>query len=237
MIGDGFAKHEGLLRKGLNQLGQATTDNQVAQLLGFGDQLLRWNQVYNLTAIRNSADALTHHLLDCIAVASPLQEYLTQHLPGHSAGASILDVGSGGGLPGVVLAILNPSWAVTCVDAVAKKTAFVSQAAGTLRLPNLSAVHTRLLPEGGAKGLPLGDAQQGFDLVVSRAFASLADMTTLTRFHVKHADTSRWVAMKGKHPDAEIAELPTHAQLEKTQKLIVPGLNEERCLLWLRPVR
>ncbi len=227
-MSDGFAKHEPILRAGLTRLNLPATDNQVAQLLSYGDLLLRWNKVYNLTAIRNSTDALSHHLLDCLAVVTPLRVRFTQ--------AAVLDVGSGGGLPGIVLSIMNPTWAVTCVDAVAKKMAFVSQAAGTLRLTNLSATHTRLVPNASAKGLSVGGLSSGYDLVTSRAFASLADMVALTRFHVKHVEHARWVAMKGKLPDVELAALPGYATHEETQQLLIPGLDEDRCLVWLRPV-
>ena len=216
------------LRSGLGVLDIAATEAQITSLLGFADLLLRWNATHNLTAIRQPAEALTHHLLDCLAVLPHIQTSATN--------LTVLDVGSGGGLPGVVWAIMRPQWCLTCVDAVGKKMAFVRQAAGSLSLANLEAVHTRLGERGPANGLQ----PQGYDLVTSRAFASLADFVNLTRFHVKQSAPSdlpgQWLALKGRHPQAEIEALPTHAQLQKLQDIAVPGLNEARCLVWLRPV-
>ncbi len=202
-------------------LGLAPTAAQTQALLAYLDLLQRWNATYNLTAVRERATMLTHHLADCLAVVKPLQRQMpTGHGP---VRARVLDVGSGGGLPGVVLAILLPSLDVTCVDAVGKKAAFVRQAAGALALPNLHAVHARveslLVPP--------------FDLITSRAFASLADFVRLSQHML--APGGRWMAMKGKRPDAEIAALPPEEDVFHVEPLTVPGLGAERCLVWMRP--
>jgi 16S rRNA (guanine527-N7)-methyltransferase len=138
-------------------------------------------------------------------------------------GRRILDVGSGGGLPGVVVATMRPNDHVTCIDTVGKKAAFIRQAAMELRLPNLSAEHARV--EQWRSTTP-------FDVVASRAFASLADFVRLTVGHV--APEGVWMAMKGKRPDDEIAALPANVEMFHVEPLTVPGLAAERCLVWMR---
>ena len=133
----------------------------------------------------------------------------------------LLDAGSGGGLPGVALAICRPELDVTCVDAVAKKAAFIQQAAATLKLPNLRGLHARVESLGGP-----------FDLITSRAFASLADFTAWSTQAL--APHGVWMAMKGKLPDEEIAALPPDVEVFHVEHLTVPGLNAERCIIWLR---
>lgn len=188
------------------------------QLLAYLSLLQRWNKVYNLSALRHPAEMLTHHLLDCLAVLPALR----RHAQGRPL--RILDVGSGGGLPGVVLAIMQPDWWVTCVDAVAKKSSFVRQVAGDLGLPNLRAVHARV------EDMP---ATAVFDLVVSRAFASLADFTSWSRERL--APGGVWLAMKGRAPDEEVAALFQDRSVFHVEPLRVPGLDAERCLVWLKP--
>ncbi len=214
------------LRAKCAQMNVAVTEQQVERLLQFADELLRWNKVYNLTAINSPAQVMSHHLLDCLAVVP--------HLP--AVELEILDVGAGGGLPGVVLSIMNPRWRVTCVDAVAKKMAFVQQLAGSLGLPNLKGVHTRLNLQHPAKGLVV----EGYDVVTCRAFSSLVDFVTLTKFHVKHQPGAAWLAMKGMVPHKELADLKQQASnlamVCDTVALEVPGLNKARCLVRLQPV-
>lgn len=194
----------------------ALSDTQQAQLEAYLALLQKWNKVYNLTAVRDPAEMRTHHLLDSLSVVGPLQRQV-------GAGPKrILDVGAGAGLPGVVLAITRPEWAVTCVDTVGKKAAFVQQVATELRLPNLRGQHARV------ESLTSHD----FDVVCSRAFASLLDFTTWSSEAL--APTGVWMAMKGKHPAAEIAALPATVDLFHVEQLAVPGLDAERCLLWLR---
>ena len=204
------------LRAGASALGLSLDDAMQARLLAYLDLLAKWNRVYNLTALRDPAQMLTHHLLDSLAVVAPLRRH-TQGRP-----ARLLDVGSGGGLPGVVIAACCPEVTVTCVDAVAKKAAFVQQAAGQLGLGNLAGRHARV-----------ESVHEPFDVVASRAFASLADFVTWSRSAL--AEQGVWLAMKGKRPDDEIAALPAWAEVFHVEQLQVPGLDAERCLVWMRP--
>ena len=205
------------LRAAAAQLELDLPEDSGERLLAFIDLLRRWNSVYNLTAVRDPDEMLVQHLFDCLAVVAPLGRELRKQP------ARLLDVGSGGGLPGVVLALLMPSLDVTCVDAVGKKAAFVRQAGVELGLHNLRAEHSRVEVLRAAQ----------FDVVSSRAFASLADFTRLTRQHL--ADAGVWMAMKGKRPDDEIAALPPDIDVFHVEPLIVPELDAERCLVWLRP--
>lgn len=195
-------------------LGLAPTDAQLAALARYADLLQRWNATYNLTAIRDPSEILTHHLADCLTVVPPLLR--------HGAGGRLLDVGSGGGLPGVVIAVMAPRWDVTCVDTVGKKAAFIRQAAGTLGLPNLHAAHARVEQ---LKAAP-------FDVITARAFSSLADLVRLTAPQL--TPTGVWMAMKGKDPAEERAALPPEVTVFYVEQLQVPGLNAERCLVWMR---
>jgi 16S rRNA (guanine527-N7)-methyltransferase len=176
-----------LLKQGAEALGLGLSDGQCDALLAYQAMLIKWNQVYNLTAVRKPEDMVTHHLLDSLAVLPPLERHLTNRP------ARLLDVGSGGGVPGVVLAIMLPALSVTCVDTVGKKASFVRQVAGGLKLPNLNAEHSRV------ENL----RTEPFDVIASRAFASLSDFTRLTR-HLLATD-GVWTAMKGKAPTEETA--------------------------------
>ena len=209
------------LAAGLAELGLAASAEQQNQLLNYLGLISQWNKVYNLTAIRDPAEMLTHHLLDSLAVVPALRE-LTGGRP-----MTVLDVGAGAGLPGVVIAIMCPELSVTSIDTVAKKAAFMTQAGGTLKLKNFSAVHSRV------EAWP----SKGFDIITSRAFASLSDFVNWTLFHVKPPEQGGtvWMAMKGKVPTEELNDLPEQARHTGTQELHVPGLNAERCLVWLRP--
>lgn len=195
-------------------LGLAASASQVDALHRYLDLLQHWNATYNLTAVRDREAMLTQHLADCLAVVPALQ--------GRAPAGRLLDVGSGGGLPGVVLATLLPGWQVTCADAVAKKMAFVRQVAGSLPLPNLRAEHTRIET---LKAPP-------FDVITSRAFASLAEFVSLTRHLL--APGGVWMAMKGRVPDDEMAALPAGVQVFHVEQLDVPGLDAQRCLVWMR---
>ena len=199
------------------QLGLALQDSQAQQLSTYLEQMQRWNRTYNLTAIRDPQQMLVQHLFDSLAVVNPLSEVLGPQ-------ARLYDVGSGGGLPGVVLAIMRPQWQVCCIDAVEKKTAFVRQISGVLQLSNLQAQHTRIEQQEPAQ----------CDAVISRAFASLDDFAMLAGAHVRNGGTL--VAMKGKVPDDEIQALHArgHWQLERIQALTVPDLDAQRCLIWMR---
>ena len=205
------------LRAGCDQLGLGLPADQERLLLGYLELLQKWNKVYNLTAIRDAEAMLTHHLLDSLSVVGPLRR--------HSKAQPIrlLDVGSGGGMPGVVIAICCPEVAVDCVDTVAKKAAFVQQVAAGLRLPNLRGVHARV--EAIA---------ETYDVVCSRAFATLADFTAWSRPAL--AEQGTWMAMKGKRPDDEIAALPTDVEVFHVEQITVPGLDANRCIVWMRQV-
>ncbi|TSE25881.1 Ribosomal RNA small subunit methyltransferase G [Tepidimonas sediminis] len=207
------------LAAGLRALGLTLDEAAQRRLLDYLALLQRWNAAINLTALRDPAQMLTHHLLDSLAVLAPLRRELVAR--GRDGAARILDVGSGAGLPGVVLAIAEPRWQVTCVDAVAKKAAFVTQVAATLALPNLRAVHARVQGVDGP-----------FDVVTARAFAALADFVTWSRRAL--APGGVWMAMKGRVPHDEIAALPPWAEVFHVEPLTVPGLDAERCLVWLR---
>ena len=206
------------LAEGATALGLNLSAAQHAQLLAYLDLLAKWNKVYNLTAVRDPAEMLTHHLLDSLAVIAPL----VRHAQGGAA--RVLDVGSGGGLPGVVIAICCPEMSVACVDAVAKKAAFVQQAAGVLGLSNLRGVHARV-----------ESITEPYDVITSRAFATLADFTQWSAGSL--GEDGVWMAMKGKHPTDEIAALPPSVAVFHVEQLTVPGLDAERCLIWMRPAK
>jgi 16S rRNA (guanine527-N7)-methyltransferase len=209
------------LYEACRKLGLPIAPDGADRLLAYLEQLQRWNRTYNLTAVREVDQMLSHHLIDSLAVLPALMRALQSP---EAASTRIYDVGSGAGLPGVVLAVMQPSWDVTCIDAVEKKTAFVRQLVGALKLPNLAAIHARV------ETLPPGRC----DVVISRAFASLADFATLGGPHV--SENGSLVAMKGKIPDDEIAALhaQTSWQVTKVEPLSVPELDAQRCLIWMR---
>lgn len=207
------------------QLGLSLSDSQIEQLLAYQGLIQKWNKVYNLTAVRDPQAMLTQHLVDSLS----LLPALLRHAEGRSL--RMMDVGSGGGLPGVVVAICAPQIDVTCVDAVAKKASFIKQVAAELGLKNLHGEHSRV----EALEVP------PFDLITSRAFASLLDFTSLTRQHLKPGAESGaksgaiWLAMKGQHPAEELAALPPDLDVFHVEQLQVPGLDAQRCLIWIKP--
>jgi 16S rRNA (guanine527-N7)-methyltransferase len=202
----------------LEELNLPSSNELVVQLLGYLTLLQRWNATYNLTAVRELRSMLTQHLADCLAVIPDLRQ-----ADANRRIHRLLDTGSGGGLPGAVIAMLMPHVHVTCVDAVGKKAAFVQQVASTLELPNLNSRHGRI------EQLQL----EPFDLVTSRAFSSLADFVSLTRAQLGAGGS--WLAMKGKIPTEEMSALPADIEVFHVEQLKVPGLNAERCLIWMRP--
>lgn len=216
---------EAELRAGLRALALNLTAVQVGQLLDYLDLIQKWNKVYNLTALREPATMLTHHLLDSLAVISPLHRVLAGIERASPASFRLLDVGAGAGLPGVVIAICCPEVAVTCVDAVAKKAAFVQQVAVTLKLPNLRGLHGRVEAMTPGNG-------EGYDIVSSRAFASLEEFTRWSAAALV-AD-GVWLAMKGKVPQEEIAQLPPEVKVFHVEQLLVPALPAERCIVWMQ---
>jgi 16S rRNA (guanine527-N7)-methyltransferase len=216
-------KMDGQLEALAPKLGLELTPAQRAALLEYMALIQRWTKVYNLTAVRNTGEMFTHHLLDCLAVVLPLRRGAGK--AGEGA-LRVLDVGSGAGLPGVILAMLNPTWQITCVDAVAKKAAFIRQAAAELGLPNLQGVHGRVEAAETFK-IP------AFDLITSRAFASIKDFTELTRSLL--AEHGQWAAMKGHLSDEERAAIPADVEMFHVEQLQVPELDAARCLVWLKP--
>jgi 16S rRNA (guanine527-N7)-methyltransferase len=214
---------ESELRQGLAKLpGLCLDDVQVGLLLDYLGLIQKWTKVYNLTAVRDPAEMLTHHLLDSLAVVVPLREQLKGLSANLQSAVRLLDVGSGAGLPGVVIAICCPDIGVDCVDTVGKKAAFIQQVAVTLKLPNLRGVHARV-----------ESLTQPYAVVSSRAFASLVDFSGWSRAAV--TDGGVWMALKGKYPADEIAALsPAEVQVFHVEQLAVPGLDAERCIVWMR---
>jgi len=216
------------LHQGLDTLNLSLTQAQISNLLAYLALIEKWTKVYNLTAVRDPAEMMTHHLLDSLAVIQPLRQKLAALAldavsvqPAAPPVVRLLDVGSGAGLPGVVIAICCPDISVHCVDTVAKKAAFIAQVAATLKLPNLRGVHARV-----------ESLTDKYDIISSRAFASLADFTRWSAAAL--AGHGLWLAMKGKHPADEIAALPGNIKVFHVEQLQVPGLEAERCIVWLQ---
>ncbi|PKO58691.1 MAG: 16S rRNA (guanine(527)-N(7))-methyltransferase RsmG [Betaproteobacteria bacterium HGW-Betaproteobacteria-19] len=211
-----LAPHAGQLADGIAALGLVLPQETVDRLLAFGELLLKWNRVYNLTAIRNPQEVITHHLLDSLAV-----------LPWVGTLGKLADIGSGGGLPGIPLAIVHSGLVVSSVETVNKKASFQQQAKIELGLGNFSVINARVeqvqpdrLPGGAADG------------VISRAFSSLADFARLSGHLV--AEGGALYAMKGVHPADELGALPDGWVLSEVHPLTVPGLDAERHLLVIR---
>jgi 16S rRNA (guanine527-N7)-methyltransferase len=203
------------LRAGLAELGLGLPDAQIVQLLEYLGLIAKWNQVYNLTAVRDPGEMLRLHVLDCLAVIQPLRRR-TGGRP-----VALLDVGSGAGLPGIVIAICCPGVRVDCVDTVAKKAAFIQQAAATLKLGNLRGLHDRV-----------ENLRRGYAVIASRAFASLSDFVTLSSAAL--TEDGVWMAMKAKLADDEVSALPPLATVFHVEQLQVPGLDAQRCLVWIK---
>ena len=205
------------LAEGISALGLSMSEGVQEQLLDYMALIQKWNKVYNLTALRDPQEILTHHLLDSLSAIGPLMRQAASF----DEAFSFLDVGSGGGLPGVVIAICCPKVKVTCVDTVSKKAAFVQQVAASLKLVNLKGLHARVETLTGP-----------FDVIGSRAFASLPDFLNWSSGAL--APKGIWMAMKGKLPVEEMAALPPTAQVFHVEQLQVPGLDAERCMIWMK---
>ena len=204
------------LADGLQSLSLELAQTQQQALLDYIALLAKWNKVYNLTAVREPEHMLSHHVLDCLAVLPPLKQVSPEAL-------DLIDVGAGGGLPSVVFAIACPHWQITAVDTVAKKAAFIQTTAHSLRLVNLKAVHSRVEALTG-----------GFDVVTCRAYASLRDFCDSSRHLLK--PNGEWMAMKAKLSVEELTDLPATVRVDKLESLAIPGLDADRCLVWMRPV-
>jgi len=197
------------LAAGLADLGIVLSDEAQRKLLAFRDLLLKWNKTYNLTALRDPEQVISHHLLDSLSI-----------LPYVGSGP-LLDVGSGGGLPGIPLAIARPDLPVGMVDTVQKKATFLQQALIELDLKNVAVHHARV-----------EEMQGQYAQISSRAFAEIALFVALTRHLL--APGGRWLAMKGQRPDDELKALPDDVAVEAIVPLDVPGLAAERHLIILR---
>ncbi len=209
------------LRQGAADLNCTLDGAQLQCLLDYLELLQKWNKVYNLTAVRDPQEMLTHHLLDCLAVIGPLQNYLQTTGDRQTHPLRLLDVGSGAGLPGVVIAICCPGIMVHCVDTVAKKAAFIQQAASSLRIPNLQGIHARV-----------ESLAEQYDVITSRAFAALQDFCRWSESALSAQGV--WMAMKGKYPADEIAVLPEFVEVFHVEQLQIPDFSAERCLVWMR---
>lgn len=204
-------QHADELTLGARELGVELTEAQHSQLLGYLSLLIKWNKAYNLTAVRDPNEMVSRHLLDSLSVVPFIE------------GNRQLDVGSGGGMPGIPLAILFPDMKISVLDSNGKKTRFLTQVKLELKLDNLEVIHSRA--EAFQPTVP-------FTGIISRAFSSLEDFTQWTR-HMGDSQT-RWLAMKGLHPADELVALPADFHLESAQALAVPGCQGQRHLLILR---
>ena len=202
------------LAHGVSKIGLSLSELQLEQLAQYACLLQKWGRVYNLTANKEFSQIVSLHLLDSLVVVNPLLRE-APHLK------NILDVGSGAGLPGVVLAIALPHVRVHCVDAVAKKAAFIHQVAISLELKNLSAHHSRIEVFEGC-----------YDLIASRAFSSLVDFVALTRKNISQSGI--WLAMKARVNPEDEGPLPEGVELFHVEPLRVPDLEATRSIVWLK---
>lgn len=200
------------LQRGVAAIGLSLSPRQFEQLMDYLALLQKWNRVYNLTAIRDADRIVSQHLLDCLVVVP------------HLSGRSLLDVGTGAGLPGIPIAIATPERAVTLLDSNTKKTAFLRQAVGELGLTNVSVSDERV---------ENWHSPTRFELIISRAFAELRDFVTACRPLL--ATGGSFLAMKGVHPEEEIQRLPTDFRVRDVKRIDVPGLDAERHLVWIEP--
>ncbi|MHC5347329.1 16S rRNA (guanine(527)-N(7))-methyltransferase RsmG [Metapseudomonas furukawaii] len=206
-------RHADELSRGAQQLSVSITPEQQESLLGYLALLIKWNKAYNLTAVRDPDEMVSRHLLDSLSIVPHVGPL----------GDNWLDVGSGGGMPGIPLAILFPERRFTLLDSNGKKTRFLTQVKLELKLANLDVVHSRV---------EAFTPERPFDGIVSRAFSSLEDFSNWTR-HLGDSET-RWLAMKGLHPDDELQALPADFRVESAHALEVPGCQGQRHLLILR---
>lgn len=206
--------YQSLLEEGARKLKIELTERQVKLLMAYHQLFIKWNKAYNLTAIRDPAEMISLHLLDSLAVHSHIQ-----------SAQNIIDVGTGPGLPGLVLAIMNPNKQFTLLDSNGKKTRFLFQVTSSLALKNVTIINDRV---------ERVDVSDLFDMVMSRAFASLGDMTKWCA-HLLASDGC-FLAMKGRYPKEELAEISDHYELIRSIKLDVPGIEGERHLLKIKPL-
>ena len=200
-----------ILADGIKELSLELDARQHEQLLDYLALLFKWNSVYNLTSVRDPLQMVTHHLLDSLAA-----------VPAFAAAANVLDVGAGGGLPGIVLAIARPAMKVALIDTVHKKTAFLKEVKAELELANVT-VYTAKVQEL--------QVEQPFDVITSRAFADLSDFVNWSGHLL--AEDGQFIALKGIAPPDEQERLPAQWKVSRLQPLQVPGLNAERHLVFI----
>lgn len=205
-------KRQLIFNKKCQDIGISLTETQSERLLNYLSLLLKWNKAFNLTAITNPEEALNLHLLDSVSVSPAIAAY-----------ESLLDVGTGGGLPGIPLAILNPEKHFTLLDTNSKKTRFLKQVVYELGLKNVAVINQRVQDF---------DNQSGYACILSRAFACLSDMVQWTEHLL--AEQGHWLAMKGQYPQQELEELPETVVLEKAQEVRLPGVNATRWFIYLK---
>ncbi|MDO5640546.1 MAG: 16S rRNA (guanine(527)-N(7))-methyltransferase RsmG [Neisseria sp.] len=202
------------LQQGLQAMELSLTTAQQLLLLEYVALLKKWNSTYNLTALRDEATMISHHILDSLTL-----------LPYVEGAQTLMDVGSGGGMPGIPTAICRPDLQITLLDSNTKKTTFLQQAVIELGLHNVTVASGRVEAMHDKK----------VDVVTSRAFAELADFISLTK-HLLN-DKGYWAAMKGVYPYEEIAHMPDNVEVVKVDKLNVPGLDAERHMVLMQPKR
>lgn len=200
------------LQEGLQTMGLTLTTAQQLLLLEYVALLKKWNSTYNLTALRDESTMISHHVLDSLTLLPYIRDAKT-----------LMDVGSGGGMPGIPTAICRPDLHITLLDANTKKTSFLQQAVIELGLHNVSVASGRVEAMHDKK----------VDVVTSRAFAELADFISLTK-HLLN-DNGYWAAMKGVYPYEELEHVPNHIVVERVDKLTVPMLDAERHMVVMRP--
>jgi 16S rRNA (guanine527-N7)-methyltransferase len=200
-------QHYDLLRRGAEKLSLQITDKHIDQLLQFAELILKWNKTHNLTAITNPDEVVSKHLLDSLSICLAFPK------------GNALDVGSGAGLPGIPLSIINSHQNFTLVDSSLKRIAFINEVKRKLALTNVTAVHSRVEDFEG----------RDFNVITSRAFSSLGTMLEQTKHLL--VDDGCWFAMKGMFPTEEINEIKDKFQVQKTIKISVPGLNAERHII------
>ncbi|MBV1774617.1 16S rRNA (guanine(527)-N(7))-methyltransferase RsmG [Burkholderiaceae bacterium DAT-1] len=205
------------LNEGLTKLGLTLETEVSEKLLDYLELLSKWNRVYSLTAITEPSRMVSHHLLDSMAALPPITGIMPE-------GGRLLDVGSGGGQPGIPFAIARPDWQITLLDSNHKKTTFLRQAVIELGLKNVSVICDRV------EAVP---AEHPFDVITSRAFADLGDFVRLTRHLLTKG--GQWAALKGVRPYEEMAALPSDIHTRVVESLDVPGLAAERCVVFMEP--
>lgn len=209
------ATYAAILTRGLSDLGISIADKQLAALLDYHQRFIKWNQAYNLSAIRDPEEMVYKHLLDSLSVVSHVKR---------SSALRFIDVGTGGGLPGIPLAICFPERRFTLLDSAGKKTRFLQQTTFDMKLANVEVLNSRVEDF---------HPDTSFDVVISRAFATLYDMVSWCQ-HLIHDKGEFW-AMKGVFPQDELSALQKNYKVESCSTLSVPGHIGERCLVVIQP--